>query len=83
MDLLTTNQALLQEFKRITGADNHFAFATWCAEQIRLTAHASHVQWDLLSRSEQCLRLLARLRGMPPASWPSLRLVASVEEETP
>lgn len=75
MDLVAINQLISAEFQRTTGESCPFIFPLWWAHHARQAAREV-AGWHSMTREEQLLELLDRLRALPPARWPSLELVA-------
>lgn len=76
MDLVAINQAIFDEFHRITGSSCRFQFPLWWAGVVRLVSQDMRAgAWELLPRAEQLAMVREYLAAQPPARWPSLRLV--------
>ena len=82
MDLVALNQAIFDEFHRITGVTNRFLFPVWYGAVTRHAIAALHDRpeaalaiWGRLTTAEQRDLLFRHLRAMPPARWPDIRLI--------
>lgn len=83
MDLVALNQALFDEFHRITGSTNRFIYPRWCAAVTREVIASLHdkyetavARWGRLNKLEQRTLLFRHLRAKPPAGGPDLRVIA-------
>lgn len=89
MDLITLDETLQAEYRRITGSANTFEYLHWITAQVRVVVRSlsanvdsAWYQWGGLTKAQRREMLLRHLRGLPPASWPDLRLVHPPASET-
>lgn len=75
------NQALYDEFVRITGRTSRYEFAPWIAQEqrnlrVRLHGYASNGahRFRRLRTPIFSAMLVGHLRAQPPANWPGLHL---------
>jgi len=82
VDLVALNQAIFDEFHRITGVTNRFLFPAWYGAVVRQIIaglhhrpEAAQALWGRLNTAEQRDLVFRHLRAQQPARWPDIRLV--------
>lgn len=75
-NLARLNQALYEEFVRVTGATSLRDFGNWYHLE-RARAQAAVPPGPQLTAAEEAALVLGRSSALPPASWPSIDLVGA------